>query len=150
MRERKSVPTIDRVLAKTIVGTKDECWPWLGQLTKGNRHGYAKIRHRIAGKWYTVPAHRITYEHFIAPFPKGLVSDHTCRNRGCVNPWHIDPVTSRENTMRGENIAAIYAKATHCIHGHAFTQLNTRIRPDGIKRTCRECDKLRSRLRRKS
>jgi hypothetical protein len=31
-----------------------------------------------------------------------LVSDHLCRRRPCVNPWHIEPVTVSENTRRGK------------------------------------------------
>jgi len=47
------------------------------------------------------PAHRWVYEHLIGPVPEGKEIDHLCRNRNCVNPEHLEPVTHRENTIRG-------------------------------------------------
>ena len=54
-------------------------------------------------------AHRWSYQHHIGPVPEGLVLDHLCRVRHCVNPDHLEPVTSRENTLRGEGFAAVNA-----------------------------------------
>lgn len=64
------------------------CWNWIG--TKSN--GYARFRHGAAYRW--------SYEFFIGPIPSHLEIDHECNNRACVNPWHLDPVTSHVNCQR--------------------------------------------------
>ncbi|KAB2977369.1 HNH endonuclease [Streptomyces sp. SS1-1] len=87
-------------------------------------------------------AHRVAYQEIVGPIPEGLQLDHLCRVRHCVNPAHLEPVTSRENTLRGENLVAINAAKTHCKRGHLFDAANTyRWRNSRI---CRECRRLRS------
>ncbi|QZE10899.1 hypothetical protein SEA_CHISANAKITSUNE_112 [Gordonia phage ChisanaKitsune] len=62
----------------------------------------------------------------------------------CVNPWHVRPVTQKENVLRSEiAIAAVNARKTHCDHGHEFTPENT-YEYRG-KRHCRVCQRKRSR-----
>lgn len=51
---------------------------------------------------------------------------------------HLEPVTARVNTLRGESFAAKNARKTHCRHGHAFTEDNTYITPK-LERQCRAC-----------
>jgi len=84
------------------------------------------------------PAHVVAWELCRAPVPAGLQIDHLCRNRACINPNHLEPVTSRENTLRGEGISAQYARRTHCANGHEFTTANTLRRSNGSRR-CRTC-----------
>lgn len=67
------------------------CWHWLRFKDKG---GYG----RISRFEY---AHRVIYERFKGKVPEGLHLDHLCRNRGCVNPEHLEPVTRAVNTQRG-------------------------------------------------
>lgn len=74
-------------------GYKTPCWKWLLAL---NYKGYATVN-RLGN----VNARRIAYEQFREPVPRELVIDHLCRNRWCVNPWHMEPVTPLENTRRG-------------------------------------------------
>lgn len=71
-----------------------DCWVWQGTL----RGGYGRFR---AGR-KTFSAHRVSYEHHVGAIPDGLVLDHLCRNRACINPAHLEPVTIRENIRRGE------------------------------------------------
>lgn len=81
-------------------------------------------------------AHRHYYVRTVGPIPSGLELDHLCRNRACVNPEHLEPVTHAENMLRRS------ISQTHCKNGHEFTPENTYIRPgrDG-RRTCRTCQR---------
>jgi hypothetical protein len=84
-------------------------------------------------------AHRIAYELNVGPIGDGLHIDHLCRNRACVRPDHLEPVTIRDNLMRGPStLAAINAAKTHCRNGHEFDAVNT-YRPTDGSRMCREC-----------
>lgn len=107
------------------------CWQWIASKDKW---GYGKFH---LGK--DTLAHRVSYKHFVGPLPDDLEIDHLCRNRSCVNPQHMEPVTKRENTLRGIAPSAINARKTHCQNGHKFTSQNTYMRPDG-DRGCRQCN----------
>lgn len=72
----------------------DTCWLWLGAIQSG---GYGNIR--INKK--SVKSHRFAYEELVGEIPKGMVIDHLCRNRRCVNPSHMEVVTFEENVKRG-------------------------------------------------
>ncbi|MFF5842171.1 HNH endonuclease signature motif containing protein [Streptomyces massasporeus] len=119
----------ERILRRT--DRSGECWLWTGPL---DRHGYAEIK--ISGRQRL--AHRVAYETFIGPIPDGLVIDHRCRVRHCQNPDHLEPVTNRENLLRGVGVAAQNATKTHCPQGHPYDEANTIIRPRGSRR-CRAC-----------
>jgi hypothetical protein len=101
------------------------CWLW----DKPNPDGYGQFQGM---------AHRWSFEFFIGSIPEGLQLDHLCRNRRCVNPWHLEPVSVQENLLRGETLAAENAAKTSCDHGHPFDSANTYITPDG-RRQCRQC-----------
>lgn len=118
-----------------VKGVEGRCWPWDGKL---NNKGYGSIG--ISGS--TVGAHRWPYEQERGAIPAGLHADHLCRNRACVRPSHIEPVTCRVNTLRGANFAALKAAQTHCIHGHEFTAENTYRSSNGTRK-CRACIRAR-------
>lgn len=123
---------VQRFLALTDKDSGD-CWLWTGRL---NWAGYASF-------WFdgrTVKAHRWSYQHHVGPIPDGMQLDHLCRVRHCVNPEHLEPVTNRENSLRGIGPTAINAAKTHCKRGHEFTPENTY--RDAKGRMCRACKKL--------
>lgn len=119
---------------KTYAGS---CWPWLG--TQAGQ-GYG-VFHPERGK--AVRAHRFAYEDAVGPIPEGKQLDHLCRNRICVNPSHLEPVTSKENTLRGIGPTALNAQKTHCSYGHELFGDNLKIDRHGYRR-CRECIKRRN------
>jgi HNH endonuclease len=119
----------------------DSCWEWRG----GKRQGYACMWSAIARG--NVAVHRWSYEHYIGKIPKGLTIDHLCRNRGCVNPKHMEVVTLGENARRGAvtGINVWAANKTHCPKGHPYDDENTYKTPNG-GRACIECRRLATRI----
>lgn len=113
------------------------CWEWIGGHT---RHGYGSL---VPPGGAPVLAHRHFYLLHKGQIPTGLQLDHLCRNRGCVNPDHLEAVTSRENSLRGANRAK-----THCKRGHEFTEANTIRRVNHLghpRRGCLTCSRAAAR-----
>lgn len=122
----------DRLMEHSTVDHQSGCREWGASLDVG---GYGTLS--INGR--TTKAHRASYEEFVGPIPNGLFLDHLCRNRKCIEPTHLEPVTIRENTLRSPVAApAVNAKKTHCKRGHEFTAENTYVMADG-GRSCRKC-----------
>lgn len=113
----------ERIWAKVV--KTDSCWNWV---SCRNRKGYSIFRVRSPKKkcgYQKLLVHRITYELLIGKIPDGLTIDHLCRNRQCVNPQHLEPVTGKVNTLRGAGLTAINARKTVCSRGHPFNEANT-------------------------
>jgi hypothetical protein len=126
-------------LSVSIRMSPSGCWEWTKQRSpKG--YGHVKWQRR---NWR---AHRLTYELLVAPIPTGMTIDHLCRNAACVNPEHLEVVTNTENNRRSPlTIAGANIRKTHCPHGHAYDEANTRHYRG--QRHCRTCARLRQRAK---
>lgn len=114
-----------------------DCWFWAGRL---DHTGYGRFRPQ---KGVELRAHRFAYEAHVGPIPSGLELDHLCRVRHCVNPWHLEAVTHRENCLRGVGVSGVNSRKTACPLGHAYDGRES----DG-SRFCRTCRRESNRARR--
>lgn len=109
------------------------CWIFGGRL---NHDGYGTMfwnGHRYL-------AHQISYLWNIGDIPEELEIDHTCKNRACVNPEHLEAVAHRVNVMRG----SVPGPHSHCKRGHAMDGTNVGFAPKWQKRYCKACRKVSS------
>jgi hypothetical protein len=128
----------DRFWSK--VNADGVCWEWTAAR---NNTGYGTFN--VGGKkTRTVTAHRYAYETLVGLVPEEYDLDHLCRNRACVNPDHMEPVSHKVNVLRGVSFSAINATKTHCPQGHAYTPENTRTERYGGRR-CRTCERGKKR-----
>lgn len=117
------------------------CWLWRGYLHKGYAHFSLNGR--------TTSAHRFAYQLLVGPIPEGLVIDHLCHVKHCVNAAHLEAVTQKVNTQRGAHLGR--PKQTHCKRGHPIVQHVSR--KGRIARVCLDCRRVfnaKSRHKRKA
>jgi hypothetical protein len=105
----------------------------------GNGYGQLRVHGKVR------KAHRVVWEQANGPIPPGLVLDHLCRNKACINIDHLELVTNRTNVLRGVGRTAINARKTTCPRGHPLEHNNLCKRSDGT-RSCRICHKERDRI----
>ena len=105
------------------------CWEWQGVMQKG--YG------RIIVKDYPVYIHRLAAHVVHGDIPDGMEVDHLCKNRSCCNPSHLEIVTARENTLRGDGAGMRCARKTHCPNGHPYDIFSKH------GRSCRTCSNVR-------
>lgn len=124
----------ERLFSKLIIDPSG-CVLWTGTT---DRDGYGQIR--VNGRYQKV--HRVMYELLAEPIPEGLQIDHVknrgCAHRNCANVAHLEPVTTQENTRRGNSISQRNAAKTRCNNNHLFDEANTYVALDG-SRHCRTC-----------
>lgn len=139
-------PIMDRFWPKVDI-TSDH-WQWMGSK---NGAGYGLIWSLEEGR--DVMAHRVAWEWATGePLSYDFQIDHLCRTPSCVNPAHLEPVTSGENIRRGRAAEAWRERCaliTHCPQNHLYDEANTYINVRGA-RNCRTCQRNRDRKRRGS
>jgi hypothetical protein len=138
-RIRTKVLLTDPPVGRPVIGP---CWTFTGRL---QNRGYGDVTFGSGNhnRWLL---HRWTYTQFIGAIPEGLQLDHVCRNRACCNPCHLDVVTNKVNSRRGER-----ATRTHCLRaGHELSGWNLIVKNGqfGPRRECRACKYADERRRR--
>lgn len=104
---------LDRIVPVLLLSPMGECWVWVG---RSNRNGYGRLR--VDG--VEEAAHRLVYKTFVGPIPDGMLLDHRCRTRCCVNPSHLEPVSHSVNTLRGK--AKLFGRDLHPHHYQGVTK----------------------------
>jgi hypothetical protein len=113
---------------------KEGCWSWK---SKPNKSGYSVFSYKKKPFY----AHRFSFALFNGPLKEGLVIDHVCRNRSCLNPKHLRQVSQKINCIENsDSFSAINSRKTHCVKGHSLDKNNLRIRNNGSRR-CLICQK---------
>lgn len=133
-----------RFWSKVVPCPMSGCWLWVGAITGERGYGSLFVNGR------TSVAHRVAFTAaFGSPAP-GLLLDHRCRVRCCVNPHHLEAVTKQVNTLRGVGASAVNAARAACINGHPFDAFNTRTGRNhrgNPNRRCRACERDRARIK---
>lgn len=148
MKNRLGRTTIERLKDLSVPEPMSGCWIWIGARMR-NGYGHIGLNRGHAA------AHRVAYEVLRGPIPDGLVLDHLCRTRACINPAHVEPVTQRVNLQRGNSHRAAAEgrqrrrlATTHCRKGHPLSGDNLYIYPGRNGRECRRCHADREQRRR--
>ena len=122
----------ERFWAKVEPEPNSGCWLWVAAL---DEEGYARFHFMGTNR----NAYKLAFEVLRAPVPPGLFLDHLCRVRCCVNPWHLEPVSKRENAIRGDSRPAVNLRKAHCPRGHPYSPENTTFGRNRNHRLCRMC-----------
>lgn len=139
MAGRSAISLEARFWEKVDKRGPDECWPWRASRY---RTGYGRFGVGPASSRVQTSAHRVAFDLANGPIPEGLVVDHICAVRECVNPRHLQVLTNAANILRGTGPTAVNARKTSCMRGHAFDDTNTGRNTFG-NRFCRTCEALR-------
>jgi hypothetical protein len=144
-----------RIAARCVEGDGG-CWLWTGTL---DRSGYGRFAASVGGVVRRTSAHRAAWLAYRGDIPMGLVPDHLCRVRSCVNPEHLELVTVQVNTLRGDHSNKAGRSGTRpgsepsscSAHGREDGYLTTARNTNGYQswrcRICRRADKAKARER---
>ena len=149
MKRLKTIPTInkhEKFLSFISVNKESQCWEW----TKARyRSGYGVFATYENKTRVNYMAHRVSFTIFKRPIREGMIIDHKCLNKSCVNPDHLREVTDRENLLLNRSSqCSINLSKTHCPKGHEYTASNTYLNScKNPGRVCKECAKTYNRER---
>lgn len=132
-----------RFWSKVALPNEQGCMEWMAVCNPGG-YGQFWIQDTMRS------AHILSYRHLVGDYDSSMELDHLCRNRKCVRPDHLEPVTKQENIRRGQvglKSGALQRAKTHCVRGHEYDEVNTLIRKNG-SRQCRTCNRERVRAAR--
>lgn len=115
---------LPRHIRRNIGPGDNGCWVWLRSRDRDG-YGWASLDNK------TYSAHRLVFVLLGGVIPDGLVLDHLCRVRHCVNPAHLEPVTNRENLARGDTPTG-WKRCRKC--GGPFSRLRSQRRCMGCFR----------------
>jgi hypothetical protein len=122
----------DRLFARVVQEGEDNiesCWLWHG-CRNGKGYGHIRVGDKMRG------VHRVAWELFFGEIPVGLELDHLCLIENCINPFHLEPVTTQVNLAR-KDAARSRTRKSHCKRGHELS-VAARPRSDG-QRECSQC-----------
>lgn len=159
--------TVRRRLVRSLTWplSINRCWIWTGTIDSAGYARYTKVGSH-AQRGHSVPAlaSRAMWEIFNADkIPDGMFLDHLCHtndpscsgglcsHRSCVNPFHLEVVTPRENSLRAKNIMTENRGKTYCVNGHLLSgeNLHWRLRGNRKWRECITCRREKDRKRQK-
>lgn len=124
-----------RLIKLSVPEPNTGCHIWIGATTIAG-YGIINIKKKI------LSAHRVSYFLNKGDIPDGLVIDHICDNKFCINPDHLQPKTQLDNLLRSNSASMVNLRKTHCNKGHEFTESNTIINKNG-SRDCKICVKAK-------
>jgi hypothetical protein len=128
-----TTPADERTRFSSKYKRAGDCWLWTGPLDRDG-YGYFYFRRRSRR------AHRVSWFLHRGPIPTGMVVNHACKNRNCVNPQHLELLTTRENSLQDSvSPAALNARKTRCPQGHEYDRVY------GGQRYCSVCEAAKSR-----
>jgi HNH endonuclease len=129
---------VERCWRFILPDEETHCWIWTGDLDSS---GYGTIWDiRIA-----IRAYRAIWTHVFGNVPEGKELHHRCGVKKCVNPFHLEPLTRREHSIKTpQSCCSKHRAKTHCHKGHALSGNNLHIEPGGGRR-CITCRREKSR-----
>lgn len=127
------VTLVERLERKSIPEPNSGCWLWLGAVVTGKKSGPYGVTNRT-GEQRSILAHRASYEVYIGAIPDKMQIDHTCQNTFCINPEHLEAVTSKEHCRR----TVMRWLGGKCQRGHLMDVKNTWVEKTGYGH-CRRC-----------
>lgn len=142
-KQSKATTPLGPRIKNSVAIDDNGCWVWQLHIAP-NGYGVMSVNGR------SMSAHRVAYKEFNGPLIKSLQIDHLCKNTSCVNPDHLEQVTSKENIHRSNAVYKQQMARTRCPKGHEYNDQNTYYSPTphgGVSRSCKACASERTKCK---